>query len=62
MMASLNPIDRLSHMFVSAVLSSAQIRYLFVGYAILIHILMFGMLFEASHRYVSYTKLIIRGL
>ena len=50
--ASLNPIERLLHVFVSAVLSSTRIRNLFVGYVALIHILMFGILFEASHRYV----------
>ncbi|PKI82303.1 hypothetical protein MVES1_003311 [Malassezia vespertilionis] len=48
--ASLGPVDRLLHIFTSAVLGHAQLRLVFVGYAVLLHLLVFGMLWDAGHR------------
>lgn len=54
--AALSPVDRLLHMLASAVLGSAHMRLVFVGYALLLHLLVFFMLFDAGHRYVEETQ------
>ena len=43
-------------MLASAVLGSAHMRLVFVGYALLLHLLVFFMLFDAGHRYVEETQ------
>lgn len=52
-LASLSPIDRLLHLLTSAVLGNAQMRLVFVCYAVILHILVFGMLLDAGHRAVE---------
>ncbi|WFD32041.1 hypothetical protein MSPP1_003083 [Malassezia sp. CBS 17886] len=48
--AALGPIDRFLHMFVRAVLGHAHMRLVVVCYALVLHLLVFGMLFDAGHR------------
>lgn len=52
-LASLSPVDRLLHLFTSAVLGNAQMRLVFVCYAVILHLLVFGILLDAGHRAVE---------
>lgn len=48
-MAQLNPLERALHMLTRLVLSHRRMRLFFMAYAIFLHFLIFGMLFEVSH-------------
>ena len=50
--AALNPLERLLHMATRLVLGHRRMRLLFTAYAIFLHFMVFGMLFEVGHRYV----------
>ncbi|WFC95498.1 hypothetical protein MBRA1_002146 [Malassezia brasiliensis] len=52
-LASLSPVDRLLHVFTSAVLGNAQMRLIFVCYAVVLHLLVFGILLDVGHRAVE---------
>lgn len=52
-LASLSPVDRLLHVFTSAVLGNAQMRLVFVCYAVVLHLLVFGILLDVGHRAVE---------
>ena len=47
-MAQLNPLERMLHLLTRLVLSHRRMRLFFMGYAIFLHFLIFGMLFEVS--------------
>ncbi|PWN49756.1 hypothetical protein IE53DRAFT_317069 [Violaceomyces palustris] len=48
--ASLNPLERVLHMITRTVLGHRRMRLLFMLYAVCLHLLVFGMLFEVGHR------------
>ncbi len=48
-MAQLNPLERALHMLTILVLLHLRMRLFFMAYAIFLHFLIFGMLFEVSH-------------
>ena len=48
-MAQLNPLERALHILTRLVLSHRRMRLFFMAYAIFLHFLIFGMLFEVSH-------------
>ncbi len=48
-MAQLNPLERALHILTRVVLSHRRMRLFFMVYAIFLHVLIFGMLFEVSH-------------
>ncbi|CDW94880.1 hypothetical protein [Sporisorium scitamineum] len=48
-MAQLNPLERALHILTRLVLSHRRMRLFFMVYAIFLHFLIFGMLFEVSH-------------
>lgn len=48
-MAQLNPLERALHILTRLVLSHRNLRLLFMVYAIFLHLMVFGMLFEVSH-------------
>lgn len=48
-MAQLNPLERALHVLTRLVLSHRRMRFFFMAYAIFLHLLVFGMLFEVSH-------------
>ena len=52
--ASLGPIDRLIHMLASGILANSYLRWVYVGYMAMLHLIVFFMLLEAGHRYVSW--------
>lgn len=54
-MAQLNPLERALHILTRLVLSHRRMRLFFMAYAILLHFLIFGMLFEVSHTSSSQT-------
>lgn len=45
-------MDRLVHMLASGILANAYLRWMYVGYMILLHLMVFFMLLDAGHRYV----------
>lgn len=49
-LASLNPLERLLHMLTRLILGHRRMRVLFMLYAVCLHLLVFGMLFEVGHR------------
>ncbi|WFD44815.1 hypothetical protein MPSI1_003486 [Malassezia psittaci] len=51
--AKLSPVDRLLHLFTRAVLSDPRMRLGFVCYAVLLHLMIFGILLDAGHRAVE---------
>ena len=52
--ASLGPVDRLIHMLASGILANSYLRWVYVGYMAMLHLIVFFMLLEAGHRYVSW--------
>ncbi|CBQ72464.1 related to Cutl1 or CASP protein [Sporisorium reilianum SRZ2] len=54
-MAQLNPLERALHILTRLVLSHRRMRLFFMVYAIFLHFLIFGMLFEVSHTSSSQT-------
>lgn len=51
--ASLGPVDRLVHMLASGILANSYLRWVYVGYMAMLHLIVFFMLLDAGHRYVS---------
>lgn len=48
--ASLGPFDRLVHMLATGILANVYLRWIYVGYTALLHLIVFFMLLDAGHR------------